>query len=256
MTRRGWLAAIGCIASTALAQSFEVATIKAADPESRGRFIRMQTAHQLIARNHSVKTLIAAAYNLNLQTISGGPAWAESDRFDILARTPGDVRPTIDQQMTMLRDLLADRFKLTFHRLRKDFPIYELTVVESGSKLKESEPDHSPEGPPALAIVLAPESVSLPARSATTGELASVLQRAALDRPVIDHTGLTGTYEFRLEWLPDENQFGGLGMWKDVVSAKPDLFTAIQQQLGLRLRATRGPVETLVIDHVERPSDN
>ena len=84
-------------------------------------------------------------------------------------------------------------------------------------------------------------------------ELASVFQRAALDRPVVDHTGLSGRYDFDLEWTPDESQFGGLGRKETPESTKPDLFTAIQQQLGLRLEATKGPIATLVIDRAERP---
>ncbi len=87
-------------------------------------------------------------------------------------------------------------------------------------------------------------------------ELASAFQRAALDRPVVDKTGLAGRFDFDLEWTPDESQFSGAGLKGTPESTQPDLFTAIQQQLGLRLEATRGPIEVLVIDHVERPSEN
>ena len=117
-------------------------------------------------------------------------------------------------------------------------------------------PDASPEGPPPLVFVLSPQSVRLPARNATMAELASVFQRAALDRPVVDKTALSGRDAFDLEWTPDETQFGGIGLRGTPESTKPDLFAAIQQQLGLRLEATKGPVEALVIDHVERPSEN
>ena len=88
------------------------------------------------------------------------------------------------------------------------------------------------------------------------GELASVMQRAALDRPVLDKTGLSGRYDFDLDWLPDEAQFGGQGMWQNADSTKPDLFAALQQQLGLKLEATKGMVQILAIDHAERPSQN
>jgi uncharacterized protein (TIGR03435 family) len=238
--------------------AFEVATIKPTGPDPRGRFIRMQSAHQLVAKNHALKTLIAAAYNLSPQAISGGPAWVDSDHYDILAKTPGEIRPNLDEQMSMLRKLLADRFKLTFHRERKDLSIYALTVAKGGSKLKEStlSADAFPEGPPPLIFVLSPQGVSLPGRNATMAELASVIQRAALDRPVVDKTGLSGRYDFTLEWTPDETQFGGQGPRENPESTKPGLFAAIQQQLGLRLEATKGPVEVLVIDKVERPSEN
>jgi uncharacterized protein (TIGR03435 family) len=237
---------------------FEVATIKPADINSPGRWIRMQSANRFYAKNHTLKTLIQAAYNLTPRAVSGGPSWVDSDRYEILAKTPGNVRPTLDEQMSMLRKLLADRFKLTFHREQKEFSIYALTVAKTGSRLKEStfDLDAVPEGPPLLAFVIAPDTVRLPARSVTMPELASVFQRAALDRPVVDHTGLSGRYDFDLEWTPDESQFPGIGFKGTPESTKPDLFTAIQQQLGLRLEATKGPIDTLVIDQAERPSAN
>jgi uncharacterized protein (TIGR03435 family) len=240
---------------------FEVATIKPTAPDwSGGRFIRMQSAHQFIAKNHALKTLIAAAYNLSPHAISGGPAWLDSDRYDILAKTPGEIRSNLDEQMSMLRQLLADRFKLTFHREQKQLPVYALTIAKSGPKLKETalSPDAFPEGPPPLIFVVSPQLVRLPGRYATMADLASVMQRAALDHPVIDQTGLSGRYDFNLEWIPDETQFGGaLGHPPATDStAKPDLFAALQQQLGLRLEAAKGPVETLVISQAERPSPN
>jgi uncharacterized protein (TIGR03435 family) len=158
--------------------------------------------------------------------------------------------------MAMLRELLADRFKLTFPRERREMPVYALTVARGGPKLPEGTPDTTPEGPPALAFVIYPDRVKLPARSATVGEFASVLQRAAMDRPVIDQTGIPGRYDFDLEWLPDETQFGGLDLKPNPDAPKPDLFAAVQQQLGLKLEATKGPVEVLVVDRVEKPSEN
>src|SRR5206468_583620 len=152
---------------------------------------------------------IAAAYNLTVRAISGGPAWIDSDRYDILAKPPGEVRPNLDEQMSMLRRLLADRFKLTFHREEKTFSIYALTIAKSGSKMRKG--TESPDGPQPLIFVLSPQGATLPGRDATMAELASVLQRAALDRPVIDKTGLSGRYDFDLEWAPDETQFGGQG---------------------------------------------
>jgi len=237
--------------------SFEVATIKPTPPDwSGGRFIRMQSAHQFVARNHAVKTLLAAAYNLSPKAIFGVPEWSEAEHYDVLAETPGETRPNLDEQMVMLRKLLADRFKVVFHREQREMPIYALTVAKGGPKLREGSPDVTPEGPPALAFVIYPDGVKLPARSATVGEFASVLQRAAMDRPVIDQTGISGRYDFDLEWLPDETQFGGLGLKPNPDQPRPDLFAAVQQQLGLKLEATRGPVDTIVVDHAEKPSEN
>jgi len=210
--------------------------------------------HQFVARNHALKTLLAAAYNLTPNAITGGPGWVDSDHYDILAKPPGYVRPSLDQQMSMLRTLLSERFRVTFHREQKDFSIYALTVAKSGAKLKPgAEPS---EGPMPLIFHLSAQEVTLPARNATMGELASVMQRSALDRPVLDRTGISGRYDFELKFTPDETLFGGAGLRGTAESTQPDLFAAIQQQLGLRLEATRGPIDTIVIDHVERPSAN
>jgi uncharacterized protein (TIGR03435 family) len=236
---------------------FEVATIKPTPPDTLGRWIRMQSTHQLAAKNHTLKTLLAAAYNLSPQAISGGPAWVDSEHYDIVAKAPGEVRPTLDEQMAMLRRLLADRFKLTFHREQKELSVYMLTVAKNGSKLREStlSPDTPPEGPPPLVFTVSPEVVTLPGRNAAMAELASVLQRAALAYPVLDRTGLAARYDFDLEFTPDETLFGGmLGKGPDD-STKPGLFAALQQQLGLRLEPAKGLVAVLVIDHAERPSD-
>lgn len=154
----------------------------------------------------------------------------------------------------MLRSLLTDRFKLTFHREAREFSIYQLELAKNGSKLKETA---APNDPPAVGPgVVYPQRIVLPARNATMGDFASLLQRAILDRPVVDKTGLPGRYDFDLEWAPDETQFGG-----DVPTASADtpsapLFSAIQQQLGLRLVATRGAVDALIVDKAERPSAN
>jgi uncharacterized protein (TIGR03435 family) len=261
------IAVIVAVAGGAFAQSnparpsfaeFDVATIKPTPPDASGRWIRMLSAHEFAAKNHALKTLLAAAYNLSPRAILGGPAWVDSDHYDIVAKAPGEVRPNLDEQMSMLRKLLAERFQLSFHRAQKELQVYALTVAKGGTKLKESalSSDATPEGPPPLIFVISPQLVRLPGRSATMAEFASVLQRAALDNPVLDRTGLSARYDFDLEFTPDETLFGGvLGKGADD-SAAPGLFAAIQQQLGLRVEATKGPVEVLMIDHVERPSAN
>ena len=218
----------------------------------------MQSVHEFAAKNHTLKTLVAAAYNLNPRAISGGPEWVDSGHYDIVAKAPSEVRPNLDEQMSMLRKLLADRFRLTFHREPKELRVYALTIAKGGSKLKESavSPEASPEGPPPLIFVVSPQLVRLPGRNATMADLASVMQRAALDYPVLDKTGLSARYDFDLEFTPDETVFGGmLGKGSDD-SSRPDLLAAISQQLGLKLEATKGLVETMVIDHVERPTQN
>jgi uncharacterized protein (TIGR03435 family) len=258
------LAALALLTSASVPQTvaprpkfdqFEVATIKPVEYDPKGgRYIVIQGNNRFVCKDYTLKLLIAAAYELNSAEVSGGPSWLESDHFDIAAVTPGDVRPTHDEQMAMLRNLLADRFKLTFHRESKEFSIYELSVAKGGSKLKAS--SAAPDDPPQTISTVYPHRMLMPARNAAMSDFVSVLQRAILDRPVVDKTGLKGRFDFDLEWAPDETQFGG------AISAAPEdspsapLFSAIQQQLGLKLTATRGPVDTLVVDKVEQPSAN
>jgi uncharacterized protein (TIGR03435 family) len=235
---------------------FEVATIKPTtlDWPAGGRFIRMQTAHQFVARNYTLRVVLAAAFSLTPRAVSGGPSWVDSDRYDIVAKAPGEVRPNTDEQMAMLRKLLMDRFGLIFHREKREFPIYALTIAKNGSKLTASTPDPSPEGSPPLVFVLSPMGARLTARDASMGEFAWVMQRSALDRAVVDQTGLSGRFDFDLAWSPDQTQFDG-----NVPPGnpdEPDLFAAVQQQLGLRLEATRGPIDAIVIDQVMRPREN
>jgi uncharacterized protein (TIGR03435 family) len=237
--------------------AFEVATIKPA-VDSPGRYIRMQSVNRFYAKGFTLNALIAASYSLSPRAISGGAPWTDSDRYDILASTPGDLQPNLDEQMAMLRKLLTDRFQLAFHREPKELPVFAITVAKGGSKLKESA---APAGTlPELINVIYPEEkggvhVMLPARNATILQFAAMMQRTVLDRPVVDQTGLSGTYDFDLEWTPDDNQFGG-NLPRSAESTKPSLFVAMQEQLGLRLEATKGPVQALVIDRVKRPSEN
>lgn len=119
--------------------AFEVAAIKPTAPDWRGgRFIRMESAHQLVVRNHVLRTLVAAAYNVNPQAISGGPAWIDSEHFDIIAKSPGEAWPNTAEQMAMLRNLLANRFKLTLDHAKKDLHHYALVQAKNGPKLKVS----------------------------------------------------------------------------------------------------------------------
>jgi uncharacterized protein (TIGR03435 family) len=236
--------------------TFEVASIKRVDVDAKaGRYIAMQGTDRFVAKNYSLKLLIAAAYSLNPRTISGGPVWGGSDCFDIAGVTSGGVRPTHDEQMRMLQALLADRFKLVFHREPKELSIYALEVAKSGPKLNLSMAGK--DSPPVVGPGVLYEGtrrVVLPGRNATMSDLATLLQRAILDRPVEDRTGLTARYDFDLGWSADDSQFGGELPKAPDDPQSPPLFTAVQEQLGLKLTATRGQVSTLVIDSVQKPS--
>jgi uncharacterized protein (TIGR03435 family) len=242
--------------------AFEVATVKPtpSDDYRGARLFKMPSAHQFVAKNYPLRLLIGIAYNLTPRAISGGPDWIDSDHYDIVAATPGEVRPSVDEQMSMLQKLLVDRFNLSFHREKKEFSIYAITVANNGPKLKQS--SAPPDEAPALVMTVYPaasggiDHVLMPGHNATMAQFASVLQRAVLDRPVVDQTGLSGKYDFELQWTPDETQFGGTLPQGPPDSDKPGIFAAVQQQLGLRLEATRGPVDTIVINRVARPTEN
>jgi uncharacterized protein (TIGR03435 family) len=238
MVRKMAIVVLAISASCAFAQSpasrpkfesFEVATVKPVDSDPKcGRFITMQGTNRFVEKDYTLKLLIAAAYDLNPRTISGGPPWISSDHYDIVAITPGGVRPGHDEQMTMLRNLLTERFKLAFHRERKEYSIYALEVAKSGPKLKVSTAgldDPAVVGPG----VVYPQRVVLPGRNASMGNFVSLLQRAILDRPVVDKTGLTGRYDFDLEWAPDETQFGGDVPSPPAGEQSLPLFGAIEQ---------------------------
>jgi uncharacterized protein (TIGR03435 family) len=249
------VSAAGCVAQDAAPrpkfEAFDVATIKRTPEGTLGRFFKMDGTHRWIATNFTLKEMIGLGYDLNPKTISGGPAWMETVHFDIEAVPPGDVAPNRAEQMRMLRSLLTERFKLTFHRRPKEYSIYELTVAKGGPKLKES--TAAADAPSSVINVVYPQSIKLPARNATMEDFVAMLGRAALDRPVVDKTGLKGRYDFDLEWAPDSSQFGGAIPEASSDASAPPLFTAVQEQLGLKLEATRGPVQELVVDGAAMP---
>jgi uncharacterized protein (TIGR03435 family) len=177
------------------------------------------------------------------------------DKFDIEGKPDTPGTPSVEQSRVMLRKLLADRFQLKFHHAKKELSAYVLKVTKGGPKLTQDMGD--PKGLPGL---FGHGLGVLSVRNATMGDFASTMQDPVLDRPVVDQTGLTGKWDFTLKWTPDETQYAVLGGYKapaaESADAPPDLFTAIQEQLGLKLESTKAPVDVLVIDHVERPSAN
>ena len=235
-------------------EAFEVATVKPVEhaPQT-GRMFRMQGPHRWIATDYTLKNLIALAYDLNPRTISGGPSWMDSEHFDIEAITPGDARPERTEQMQMLRALLVERFGLKFHRENREFSIYELRVAPGGARLTSAA---KPDDPPQLIGAVYPGKIEVPAKSVTMDDFVAMLQRATLDRPTLNKTGLTGKYDFTLDWAPDETQYGGEVQKASDDAPLPPLFTAIQEQLGLKLTATRGLVSALVVDGAARPAND
>jgi uncharacterized protein (TIGR03435 family) len=241
------------MAADAVAE-FEVATIKPSKPDQQGKGFMVRGC-QFSTINTSLSDLITFAYGIHAKQILSGPGWLETEKYDLAAKPNGEGQPNDKQWKTMIQKLLAERFKLAFHRDKKELGVYAIVVGKNGPKMTKSEGD--PNGLPGLFF----RGLGvLPAINATMADFAGVMQSAVLDRPVVDHTELTGRWDFTLTWTPDEFQFGGLGIKvpppsKDA-AAPPDLFTAFQEQLGLKLESTKAPAEVLVIDHVEKPTEN
>jgi uncharacterized protein (TIGR03435 family) len=232
---------------------FEVATIKPSNPDTPGKAFTVR-GREFLTINTTLSDMVVFAYGIHAKQFINGPAWVETDKFDITAKPEGDGQPNLDQYKAMFQKLLADRFKLAFHRDKKELSVYAMVVGKNGPKLTKSE--GNPNSPPSLFFR---GLGTLPARNASMAEFAGVLQGAVLDKPVVDQTGLTGKWDFTLTWTPDEFQFTGLGVKvppPDGKSAAPDLFTAFQEQLGLKLESTKAPAEVFVIDRVEKPSAN
>jgi uncharacterized protein (TIGR03435 family) len=236
--------------------AFAVATIKPSKPGAPGKAITMRGPREFVTINTSLNDLITFAYGIHVRQIAGAPAWLESDLFDIVAQPEAEGLPNRKQLEGMLQKLLTDRFKLTFHREKKELSVYAITVAKAGSKLTKSEGD--PNGLPGLGFGGLGRMI---ARNANMSDFAGLLQSAVLDRPVVDQTGLSGRFDFTLNWTPDEFQFRNFGAGlpappADKPDAPPDLYTAIQQQIGLKLEAAKAQVEVLAIDKVEKPSEN
>jgi uncharacterized protein (TIGR03435 family) len=234
--------------------SFEVATVKPSKPDQPGRAFLVR-GRQFSTINTPLTSLISFAYDLQEKQIVGGPDWMGSDKFDIEAQPDVPGVPNQKQLKTMVKKLLADRFQLKFHQDKKEMSAYVLAVSKSGSKLKKDESDTN--GLPGLFF----QGLGvLSVRNATMADFAQVMQSAVLDRPVVNHSGLPGKYDFILKWTPDESQFGGMGIKvpppSDAADAPPPLFTAIQEQIGLKLEVEKTAVDVLVLDHVDKPSQN
>jgi uncharacterized protein (TIGR03435 family) len=253
--------------------AFDVVSIK--PNKSGGGMIRvMNRPDGYSASNISLKILIQAAYGIREDLISGAPGWVDSARYDIDAKVDGaDVEAlkklTPEQRRLILQPLLADRFKLKVHTETKQLPVYELVVAKGGSKLKEAivgdiyaNGIKGPDGVGRGGMVRMGRG-QLTAQGVPMSSVVNMLSQQ-LHRTVIDKTGLTGKYDLELNWTPDEGEGmgppppGGGQPHGDAPTegSGPSIFTATQEQLGLRLQSGKGPVDTLVIDHVETPTEN
>ena len=205
----------------------------------------MPIAGGFSSRNLSVSMLIQSAYNVKPWEIVGGPGWLTTDGYDIEAKAEGN--PTFQEKLEMLRPLLADRFQLKFHRETRQMPIYSLTVAKNGPKLQATAAG--------VRGFIRPGRGLIDGKGVTMGTLAGFLG-GSLGQRVTDNTGVIGGFDIRLEWTPTEVEADYKYDDRPIDPTGPSIFAAIQEQLGLKLEASKGPIEVLVIDHVERPSEN
>jgi uncharacterized protein (TIGR03435 family) len=275
---QGIVATQGIIASPAAGADvkvpeFDVVSVKQ-DKSGTGMMRLMSRPDGYSATNVSAKLLIQVAYGIREDLISGAPGWADTARFDFDAKVAGtDVdnlkKLSQEQRRSMLQPALADRFKLKVHNETKQLPVFELVVAKGGSKLKEATPgDAYAEGIKGMdgkgrAGMMKMRPGEVVGQGVTMASLVNLLA-TQLHQTVIDKTGLAGNYDLELTWTPDQESGpmfkGGDGSPQRADSAPdstgPSLFTALQEQLGLKLQSTKGPVETIVVDHIEMPSEN
>jgi bla regulator protein BlaR1 len=246
---------------------FEVASIKL-NKSGEPNVMLMFTPNGFTTTNAPLREVIRMAYQVPEFQMSGGPAWINSERYDIEAKVDSSAAEKLgqldqDQRRAMLRPLLEDRFQLKVHQETRELPIYTLAIAKNGPKLHAAKPDDTyPDGIKDPDGVAHPGMMRMgPGRITAQGlpmkDIVRLLTQQ-LGRTVLDKTGLTGNYDVELQWTPDNipaSMIGPDGKPTPEISG-PSVFTAIQEQLGLKLESQKGPVEVLVIDRVERPSAN
>jgi uncharacterized protein (TIGR03435 family) len=279
-------ATVGGFAANLIAQTmapsepkpkFEVASVRENTSGSNQVSIGLQPGGRFGASNLPLVILIRSAYRLQDSQLVGAPDWIETTRYDIAAKAEGDLPPSSpigppSLGMVMLQSLLEERFKLRVHREVRELPIYALVAAQSSAKFG---PQFARSNVDCQVKAAGPEKPSEWPRCGTSmgfGEmkgrarpmtlLASMLSQV-VQRPVVDRTGLAGGYDFDLRWTPDQLPARPAGTPADqpfrmngveIDPNGPSIFTAIQEQLGLKLESTRGPVDVLVVDHIERPT--
>jgi uncharacterized protein (TIGR03435 family) len=221
--------------------AFEVASVKPTGrpPESSSNGWTVSNG-SFTAHAAWVRGMIAFAHGVHAAQVHGGPGWVDTEQYDVIAKAESRDA-SLDQMKAMLQTLLADRFKLVVHREAKEMPVYTLVVGKNGLKMQEAK-----EGEKTLANRVGPGHLVF-TRTNMLGLIITLSN--TLGNPVIDKTGLTGFYDFKLDWTDPLWQRSGN-------DSLPDLFGAVQDQLGLKLDAGKGPAEVLVIDHIERASEN
>jgi uncharacterized protein (TIGR03435 family) len=234
---------------------FEVATIKPSQEGQQGVGINVQ-GREFRTRNTKLTDLLTFAYGLHAKQLIGLPSWADNDRYDILAPLPPEGMPSDVQLRTMMQNLIIERFGMQFHKEKRELSVYTINVGKGGAAGVKMTKNDSKQPLPGLGF----QGLGrMRATNATMADLAGLLQFMVLDRPVLDQSGITDRFDFMLNWTPDEFQFPTVGQRPPAPTAPdapPDLLTAFQEQLGMKLEATKAPADVYVVDKVSRPSEN
>jgi uncharacterized protein (TIGR03435 family) len=253
----------------ASSSSFDVASIKPSKLEAP-MSIRAGLHGTLGATNAPIENLMTFAFGVKPFQIFGGPAWLRSNHYDIEAKVDDKENTTPALFQSRLQALLADRFKLSFHWETKQLPVFALVQTKNGSKLSETKPgectppDMNAPLPPPVRGHPAPCGVPLFRKDRLDGfminmEFLRTILEDRLSRTVLNETDLKGSYTIHLFWVAEDLQVGGNPAAEPATPPAeqgPSLFTALEEQLGLRLESRTGPVKVLVVDHIEPPSEN
>ncbi len=261
-----WLLAIALLAASGRAQSpapaatwtFEVAAIKPSSPDATGGTMLFQNG-TFMTKNQVLGNILKFAYNTTVGTLLGVPNWASSARFDIDAMWSESLNAELQKLPTeqqrerrreMVQALLIERFHLKVHHETRELPAYAMTVAKGGVKLKPS--THEGSGMTLATGKFEGRGVSIAEIDAPLGG------QPEIRRPVLNQTGLTGKYDFVLQWTPETGASAAPGGENSATpdTSGPSLFTALQEQLGLKLEPTKAPADVVVIDHIEMPSEN
>jgi uncharacterized protein (TIGR03435 family) len=241
----------------AQSQGFDVVSIKPSDPLSNGMRVGISPSGTFEAKGVTLLDLISQAYDVRVFQIVGAAGWMGTDKYEITTKdeatgpSQSDLKEMNDKQREQVRDrllgklrvMLADRYQLKVHRETKEMPVYGLTIAKGGVKLEAAAGNDNSESRLNGSRTEEGES-SLTGKNLPLENLVRFLSGQTA-RPVIDQTGLTGKYNFKLIYAPEMNDLTG-----------PSIFTALQEQLGLKLESQKGPADVLVIDSVQKPSEN
>lgn len=233
---------------------FDVVTVKPSDPDRPGKLFTIR-GRQVLTINTTVNDLITFAYSLQTKEILNAPTWMDA-KYDVDGVPDVEGQPDIQQMRLLMQDALVERFGLKFHTEQREMTAYALTVAKGGPKLAVSA-----DRPSSPGNFIFRGLGKLMVTNTTMKDFCHGMQAAVMDRPVVDQTGLTERYDFNLNWMPDESQFASFGAHipppnPDDPNPLPSLYTALQEQLGLKMEATKATVDVMVIDHIDKPSAN